>query len=80
MKRLYCFFTALVLFLAFIPNASAGYDVRIDMKNATVKTVADELAKQTGLMFSYSQNVGNTRLEQVHVNVQGGAVAINMDN
>ena len=76
MKRLYCFFTALVLFLAFIPNASAGYDVRIDMKNATVKTVADELAKQTGLMFSYSQNVGNTRLEQVHVNVQGGAVEI----
>ena len=46
------------------------------MKNATVKTVADELAKQTGLMFSYSQNVGNTRLEQVHVNVQGGAVEI----
>lgn len=76
MKRFYSVFMAVLCYLAFIPAASADYDVRIDMKNATVKTVADELAKQTGLMFSYSQNVGNTRLEQVHVNVQGGAVEI----
>ena len=74
MKRICCFIALLVCCLAFVPDAKAGYDVRMEMKNATVKTVADELAKQTGLMFSYSQSVGNTRLEHVSLNIQGGAV------
>lgn len=72
MKRICCFIALLVCCLAFVPDAKAGYDVRMEMKNATVKTVADELAKQTGLMFSYSQSVGNTPLEHVSLNIQGG--------
>jgi hypothetical protein len=53
MKRFCCFIAALAFLLAFMPDARAGYDVRMEMKNATVKSVADELTKQTGLIFSY---------------------------
>ena len=72
MKRIYCFIAFIACLLASVPDARAGYDVRMEMKNATVKSVADELTKQTGLMFSYSQSVGNTSLAHVSLNVQGG--------
>jgi hypothetical protein len=72
MKRFCCFIATLACLLAFMPDARAGYDVRMEMKNATVKSVADELTKQTGLIFSYSQSVGNTRLPEVILDVQGG--------
>ena len=72
MKRIYCFIALIACLLASVPDARAGYDVRMEMKNAAVKAVAEELTKQTGLIFSYSQSVGNTRLAYVRLDVQGG--------
>ena len=49
----------LLLFLGRIDAASEPlYKVQIVMNDVTLNKVADELTRQTGLVFSYSHQVG----------------------
>ena len=65
----------LLLFLGRIDAASEPlYKVQIVMNDVTLNRVADELTRQTGLVFSYSHQVGNIKMPTVNVNMSGSSV------
>ena len=52
----------------------SNYSVYIKMNGVTLNKVADELTRQTGLVFSYSQQVGKIQIAKVDVGISGSGI------
>ena len=78
MKNYIRFFCVALMMLCCIGRAYAAsepmYKVQIVMQDVTLNKVADELTRQTGLVFSYSHQVGNMKVKNVEVNLSGSSI------
>ena len=78
MKNILRYFLVFLCTLVFSVNnyasTESNYSVYIKMNGVTLSKVADELTRQTGLVFSYSQQVGKIQIAKVDVGMSDSGI------